>query len=116
MKIPTPTDRALLAQVEQAGLPAPVAEHRFHPTRLWRFDFAWPEHRVAVEIEGGIWTQGGHTRGRGFRADMEKYNEAALHGWTVLRYTPKQIKNGAALEHLRRALGGGGLALHAGGR
>lgn len=85
-------------------MPEPVREHRFHPTRLWRFDFAWPEHRVALEIEGGIWTGGGHTRGRGYREDMEKYNEAALHGWLVLRFTPKQIKFGDAVALLDRAL------------
>lgn len=104
MREPTPTDRALLAQVETAGMPEPVREHRFHPIRQWRFDFAWPEYRVALEIEGGIWTGGGHTRGRGYREDMEKYNEAALHGWIVLRFTPKQVKNGGAMMPLDRAL------------
>lgn len=104
MKAPTNTDLTLLAQVDTARLPVPEREHRFHPTRMWRFDFAWPEQHVAVEIEGGIWTGGGHTRGRGYREDMEKYNEAALHGWIVLRFTPKQIKNGDAMGPLTRAL------------
>jgi len=62
-------------------------EHRFHPTRRWRFDFAWPSKKIAVEIEGGTWTGGRHTRGAGFQKDCEKYNAAAVLGWTVLRFT-----------------------------
>ena len=80
------------------GLPAPIAEMRFHPARRWRFDFAWPDHRVAIEIEGGVWTGGRHTRGSGFVADCEKYNRAALAGWTVFRMTAEQVKDRAWLE------------------
>lgn len=57
-------------------------EHRFHPTRRWRFDFAWPACKVAVELEG----RGRHQTVAGVRADCEKYNTAALMGWTVLRF------------------------------
>lgn len=63
----------------------PEPEYRFHDMRKWRFDFAWPAQRVAVEIEGGIWSKGRHVRGAGFIADCEKYNEAARLGWYVLR-------------------------------
>ena len=70
----------------------PVTEHRFHETRRWRFDLALPEHKIAVEQEGGIWIQGRHTRGKGFLGDMEKYNEAAIRGWLVLRFTPEEIR------------------------
>lgn len=62
-------------------------EFKFHPERRWRFDFACPITKTAVEIEGGHWTGGRHTRGAGFEADCEKYNEAALEGWTVFRLT-----------------------------
>ena len=72
-------------------LPVPEAEYRFHPLRKWRFDYAWPEKHIAVEIEGGIYTNGRHTRGGGFSGDMEKYNAAVLHGWAILRYAPKKI-------------------------
>ena len=65
-------------------------EFRFHKVRRWRFDFAIPELKIAIEIEGGSWTQGRHTRGAGFQGDMEKYNTAQLMGWKVLRYTPQQ--------------------------
>ncbi len=55
---------------------------------------------VAVEIEGGIWTGGRHTRGKGYQGDMEKYNAAQLYGWKVLRYTPDQIA--ACLQDLKQ--------------
>lgn len=68
-----------------------VAEHRFHPTRRWRFDYAVPDAKVAIEVEGGIFTGGRHTSGTGFRADMEKYNTAEMMGWHVLRITPDML-------------------------
>jgi hypothetical protein len=72
-------------------LPLPVSEYRFHPTRKWRLDYAFPEFKLAVEIEGGIWTQGRHTRGSGFAGDMEKYNALAEAGWLLLRYPPGKV-------------------------
>ena len=68
-----------------------VAEHRFHETRKWRFDYAIPDMRIALEVEGGVWTGGRHTSSAGFIKDMEKYNRAALLGWLVLRCTPKTL-------------------------
>jgi hypothetical protein len=87
------------------GLPEPVAEHRFHATRKWRFDYAWPEHRIALEVEGGVWTGGRHTRGSGFLGDMEKYNEAAALGWRIIRCQPKTLKKVATIEIIKRAMG-----------
>jgi hypothetical protein len=85
-------ERAVVAKLfEDAGLPTPVAEHRFHPTRLWRFDYAWPAQKIALEVEGGIWTGGRHINPAGFIADLEKYNAAAVLGWRILRMTPKSI-------------------------
>ncbi len=83
----------------------------FHPTRKWRFDIAfvggiwkreWP---IAVEVDGATWINGRHSRGYGVEADCEKYNEAIILGWRVMRVTPKQVKDGRALEWIRRALG-----------
>ena len=68
-----------------------VTEYRFHPTRQWRFDFAFIDKKIAVEIEGGIWSGGGHTRGLHYSSDCEKYNQAQILGWVVLRYTDKNI-------------------------
>lgn len=86
-------EKAFLSLCEQMGVPLPEKEYRFHPVRRWRFDFAWPDLSVAVEIEGGVWTRGRHTRPLGYEADLEKYNTAALLGWTVLRYTPAMLKS-----------------------
>jgi len=70
------------------GITEPHREYRFHPSRRWRFDYAWPSRMIALEIEGGVWTGGRHTRGAGFLGDMEKYNAATLMGWKVLRCVP----------------------------
>jgi very-short-patch-repair endonuclease len=80
-------------------------ELQFAAPRRWRFDFAWPVHKFAVEVEGGSWIGGAHTRGKHFESDAEKYNEAALLGWTVLRVTPKMIEDGRAIELIKRAIG-----------
>lgn len=82
----------------------PQREYRFAPPRLWRFDFAWPDQKIAVEIEGGVWTNGRHTRGSGFVADCEKYNAATLAGWKVLRFTESTVRDGSAVELVARLL------------
>lgn len=109
------TARVLMRECRDAGLPPPVAELHFHPTRRWRFDLAWPDQRIAVEIEGGAFAQkdrktgrrtgpGRHTRGAGFRADVEKYGEAFMLGWRVLRVLPEHITKGYAIAWLTPVL------------
>ncbi len=96
---------AVLREVEEAvGCPA-VLELQFHPTRRWRFDSAFPEKKVALEIEGAVWVQGRHTRGSGFVKDIEKYNEAGILGWRVFRATWTMVKDGTARDVLLRAMG-----------
>jgi very-short-patch-repair endonuclease len=90
--------------LEAAGLPAPRREYRFSPPRRWRFDYAWPDRRIALEIEGGTYNGGRHVRGKGYEADCEKYNAAALAGWTVLRVTTAMLNDGRALVLLERCL------------
>tara|TARA_R100000734_G_C3286073_1_gene78760 strand:- start:312 stop:662 length:351 start_codon:yes stop_codon:yes gene_type:complete len=92
----------LLNQLLETDLPLPVKEHKFHPVRKWRFDLAWKEHMLAVEVEGGIWTYGRHNRAASFIKDMEKYNEACLLGWNLLRFTTDMVKNGEAVNMLVR--------------
>lgn len=91
-------------QLRVASITPPVTEFRFHKKRLWRFDFAWPESLVALEVEGGTWTNGRHTRGTGFESDCEKYNEAAILGWCVLRATGTMVGRGLALRVVEKAL------------
>lgn len=67
-----------------------VAEHRFCK-RMWRFDFAHPKTKVAIEIEGGTWVGGAHSRGAHYRSDCEKYNAATKLGWRVFRLTTDMI-------------------------
>lgn len=68
--------------------PDACAEFRFHPTRKWRADFAIPSAKLLIEIDGGAWSGGRHTRGAGFIADQSKLNAAACLGYRVLRYVP----------------------------
>lgn len=100
-------ERQFAFHVEHSPLPPPVPQYHFHPTRRWRFDFAWPEHRVAVEIDGLVWRPGGksrHTTPAGFRADLEKRNEATLLGWRVLHFEQDAVASGEAFETLKRLL------------
>lgn len=85
-------------------IPAPVKEFQFHETRKWRFDFAWPEEKLALEIEGGVWTRGRHTRGQGFINDLEKYNTATMMGWRILRITPDQLLKLTTIEYITKSL------------
>ncbi len=72
--------------------PDAVAEFRFHDVRKWRADFAIPSKLLLIEIDGGIFSGGRHTRGAGFLADCEKLNAAAMLGYRVLRYSPTQLR------------------------
>ncbi|CAA9447715.1 MAG: hypothetical protein AVDCRST_MAG02-566 [uncultured Rubrobacteraceae bacterium] len=86
-------------------LPIPKRGVKFHPARDWRFDYYWPELRFALEVEGGQSVPGGHHQRRGgYEADCLKYAEAALMGFTLLRFTSKQVFDGTALEYVERAV------------
>lgn len=100
-------ENLLFAQIRQHGLSEPTREFQFHPERRWRFDFAYPARHLAVEVEGGTWANGRHTRGYGFEADCVKYNEAALAGWCVIRVTPKMVTDLRAVKFIERALTNG---------
>lgn len=81
------------ALVNGIGAPPMQTQYRFHPERLWRFDFAWPQRKIAFEIEGGIWRKGGgaHSHPQNIERDIEKLNAAALLGWRVIRITGKML-------------------------
>ena len=71
-----------------------IPEYRFHKVRKWRFDYACPELMIAIELEGGVFIGGRHTRGMGYVNDCEKYNEALKLGWRVLRYPTNKLASG----------------------
>lgn len=77
------------------GFTVPVAEHKFHPKRKWRFDLCWPApDLVAIEFQGGAWVHGAHTRGKHFESDCAKFSEAAVLGWRLLLCTYEQFEAG----------------------
>jgi len=86
------------------NLPRPVAEYRFSPPRRWRWDWSWPHHKVALEVQGGLFVQGRHSRGAALLKEHEKLNEAAAQGWRVLFVVPSQLESSMTLDWIRRAL------------
>lgn len=116
MKHTIETTLTVLTRVD--GLPAPVAEWKFHPRRKWLFDWAWvndrlnpglrPGLQLAWEIDGGTWIDGGgrHNRAQGFEDDCRKTAWAAILGWRVIRTTTRMVETGEALALLGRALRG----------
>jgi very-short-patch-repair endonuclease len=91
----------------------PEQQYRFHPDRRWRLDFAFPELRLGVELDGGIFAAenggevGKHSRGAGRCADMQKRNAAAELGWLILNYGPPHVRTGEAalqIERIAKAL------------
>ena len=95
---------AMVNMLEWIGAPAPTREYVFHQVRKWRFDIAWPDLMIAVEIDGGVWTQGRHTRGAGYIADCEKFAEAAVLGWVVVRFPTDWVDDGTAITYVERLL------------
>ena len=107
-------EESLALQIRAMKMPEPVREFRFHKTRRWRVDFAWPDLMLAVEVEGGCETHGKrrvingkvttlksrHLTVTGFREDCCKYNAAAALGWRVLRFSGAMIKSGEAIEQI----------------
>lgn len=104
---PTAHDNPLAARFlhiwRLLGGPALYPEFRFHPTRRWRFDFAHELSRVAIELNGGVWSHGRHTRGKGYLADREKINAATALGWRVFELGTGQI-NVASIQQIIDAI------------
>jgi hypothetical protein len=79
---------SIFAVCKSLNIPAPVFEFLHIPGRRFRLDYAWPDHRIGLEVQGGIWTRGKHSRGAGQKIDMEKNNLGILHGWRVFQCVP----------------------------
>ena len=91
----------LALQLRAVKLDGWEREYRFHVKRRWRFDFAWPAVKLAVEIDGyGM----NHYSVMGRTQDLEKQNEAVKEGWRVLRYTPAMVRSGVALKDIEATL------------
>ena len=91
-------EEILLFQIRALGLPEPKREYMFHKTRQWRWDFAWPEHKIAVEVQGGTWSGGAHARGQGLERDYRKINAGMLSGWRVFQSSSGMVKSGELVE------------------
>ena len=109
----SPAEQLLAVQLEQAGIPF-EREFRFSPPRKWRADFlvaaglvagSWEPPCVLVEIDGGGYVAGRHSRGTGIEKDAEKQSAAAILGYRVIRCTPAQVNDGRALSWIKQALG-----------
>ena len=99
-------EEMLLLFIKSEDLPIPKREYCFAKSvgRRWRFDFAYDNLKIGIECEGGIYSGGRHVRGKGFENDCEKYDCAAMMGWTVLRFTRGMIESGEAIEMIKLAL------------
>ena len=97
-------ETTLLYLIRANELPEGIEQYRFHPTRRWKFDRAWEEKKLAVEVNGGIYAKGRHSTGKGLEGDYEKMNEAQIMGWKVLQFSGNQIENGYAILSIKRAL------------
>lgn len=102
--MPKANEAVFFALLKQAKVPRPVPEYRFHDTRKFRLDFAWPESRVGLEVDGGVWSGGAHGRGTGIVRDQEKTNLAAGLGWRILRVTPAKLCTEQTITYLKDAL------------
>ena len=96
----------LLMQIRAIGLPDPITQFKFAESigRKWSLDFCWPDLKLAVEVEGGIWSGGRHTRGKGFEEDCRKYNTLQQMGCRLLRFTGDMIKSGEAINLIEQVL------------
>ena len=101
-------ERLFAHQCAVVGIAAPIPQYQFAAElgRKWAADFAWPDLKLIVEIEGGIHQRGGgaHSRPMGILRDMEKSNHAVLLGWRVLRFSTDEVKSGHALRFVERVM------------
>lgn len=105
-----------IALLKKESIILPQTEFRFHHKRKWRFDYAWQSHKIAVEVEGGVFGRGktcpvckqakrlGHSSVTGIKRDIEKYNNAMLLGWRVYRVLPEALCSMKTLAVLKQLL------------
>lgn len=94
----------LLLHIRASRLPVPIRDYRAIPDRKFLIDLAWPERKLSVEVDGGEFMRGRHSRGAGMASDCEKANLLVLAGWKCLRFTGGQVKDGTAIRVVAEAL------------
>ena len=94
-------EQFLANQIFEAGLPEPTREYKFLKNRRFRFDYSWPVLKFAVELQGGVFSRGGHVTGKGYTSDREKMNLALLDGWRVMEITSGQVSEGKGIEWIK---------------
>ena len=104
-KAGSPGEAELALQMRLYKVAHAIREYRFSDRRKWRFDFAWPELLLAVEVEGITHDAGRHQRKDGFEKDLEKYEAAMLDGWTVYRCSTAMVKSGRAVDTIKILIG-----------
>lgn len=92
--------------LKEAGLPQPEAEVRFDKIRKYRFDYAYPNIKLAIEIEGGIYSRQSHGSITGILRDIEKYNLATMLGWRVLRIINDQYAKKGTINLIKKTYQG----------
>ena len=119
---PAHPTHTLATQLRLSGAPAPVAEYRLFAhhvglgkgikarfaaagLRDFRYDLAYPAERVCIDVQGGGFVNGHHSRGLGMEDDCEKHSTAVALGWRVLTVTPRQVQDGRARQWVCRVLG-----------
>lgn len=95
---------AFAQQCEWARLAPPERQYKAITDRRWRWDFAWPDRNLLVEIDGATWTFGRHSRGSGIETDAEKQSTAAAAGFRTMRFTRKMVESGKAVELVEAVL------------
>ncbi|QEL01580.1 hypothetical protein FKG96_12435 [Olivibacter sp. LS-1] len=81
-------------------------EFYFSVERQYRIDYAIPTHKIAIEVDGGIWMKGnsGHSSGTGIKRDMEKSNLLQAMGWWLIRIEPSSLISTDSINHLKRIM------------
>jgi hypothetical protein len=99
-------ENLLFWQIERRGLLIPARQYRWHPTREFRADFAYPQAylRLLIQVQGGTWVGRGHGQGSGIERDAEWACEAAIYGWYLLPVTSSMVRTGDAVDRIERAL------------
>lgn len=94
------------AWCKEAGLPQPVFEYSIVPDRRWRWDIAWPDWKVAIEVQGGVWSRNGKGHARPSRVikDMDKRNAATLWFWKVLEVTPQTLMRQRTIDMVKELM------------